>query len=69
MFTTAIYLLSYYLSFQGIDLSANQDEVGDKETFQVEWDNKTLLWRFRTSENKYWSLEQASGIQGVGDVR
>ena len=50
----------------GLDLSANQDDISDTETFQLEWDSKTLLWRIRTSKNKYWSLEDASGIQNTG---
>merc|ERR1712226_1174451 len=54
---------------QGVDLTANQDEVSDKETFQVEYDRKTQKWRVRTSNDKYWSLEHASGIQEVGNAR
>jgi len=54
---------------QGIDVTANQDELSDKETFQVEFDKKTGQWRVRTVEDKYWCLEQASGIQAVGDAR
>jgi len=56
---------------QGIDVSANQDtaisEWGDKETFQLESD-KGNKWRVRTSDNKYWSLETASGIQAIGNA-
>jgi fascin 1/2 len=52
---------------QGIDVTANQDELSDKETFQIEFEKRTNNWRIRTEENKYWSLEQASGIQAVGD--
>lgn len=54
---------------QGIDLSANQDddEVSDRETFQIEFDKKSGKWRMRTAENKFWSLEAANGIQGVGN--
>ena len=50
-------------------MTANQDEVSDKETFQVEYDRKTQKWRVRTSNDKYWSLEHASGIQEVGNAR
>lgn len=52
---------------QGVDLTANQDELSDKETFQVEYDKPTDQWRIRTCDNKYWSLEAASGIQAVGN--
>lgn len=50
---------------QGIDVTANRDELTDKETFQVEFDKKTDQWRIRTSENTFWSLE-SGGIQAVG---
>jgi fascin 1/2 len=54
---------------QGIDLTANQDELSDRETFQCEYDKQSNQWRFRTTDNKYWSLESASGIQGVGNAQ
>ncbi|ELU16787.1 hypothetical protein CAPTEDRAFT_158885 [Capitella teleta] len=54
---------------QGIDLTANQDELSDRETFQCEFDKQSEKWRFRTTDNKYWSLESASGIQGVGNAQ
>ena len=55
----------------GVDLSANQDDddLTDRETFQLEFDKNAELWRLRTADNKYWSLEAASGIQGVGNDR
>ena len=59
----------YVCVFVGVDLTANQDEVTDRETFQVEYCKKAQQWRIRTSEDKYWSLEHASGIQGVGNDR
>ena len=53
----------------GIDVSANQEsEWTDKETFQLESDKKGDQWRVRTADNKYWSLEAASGIQAVGNA-
>jgi len=54
---------------QGVDLSANQDEddLTDRETFQLEFDKQSEKWRLRTADNKYWALEAASGIQGVGN--
>ena len=58
---------NFYLA--GLDLSANQEEVTDKETFQVEFDAESSKWHIRTAENRFWSLEQASGIQaGTGYV-
>lgn len=53
---------------QGIDVSANQDgEWSDKETFQLEYDRKSDGWRVRTSDNTYWKLADASGIQSAND--
>lgn len=57
------------LLWLGIDVSANQDsEVTDKETFQLEMDKRSKQWRVRSADNKYWSLEAASGIQDVGNA-
>lgn len=55
---------------QGVDPTANQDdEVTDRETFQIEFDKKVEQWRVLTYENKYWSLEAASGIQAIGNAQ
>lgn len=56
-------------SKQGVDLTANQDELSDKETFQLEFDRSSSKWRLRTCDNKYWSLESANGIRNVGNDR
>lgn len=54
----------------GVDPTANQDdEVTDRETFQVEFDKKAEQWRILTADNKYWSLEAASGIQAIGNAQ
>lgn len=55
---------------EGVDPTANQDdEVTDRETFQIEFDKKLEQWRVLTYENKYWSLEAASGIQAIGNAQ
>ena len=55
---------------QGIDVTANQTgDLSDKETFQIEFEKRTNDWRIRTCENKYWSLEQASGIQAANETK
>jgi len=54
---------------QGVDVTANQEEVTDLEVFQVEFDKKDEKWRLRTSENKHWKMipGQGSGIQANGN--
>lgn len=51
-------------------MTANQDdELTDKETFQIEFDTKKDQWRVRTADNVYWKLADASGIQSTDDGR
>lgn len=54
---------------QGLDVSANQVEVGDSETFQLEEDNMHEKWCFRTNKNKYWKLENNFGLQSTGESK
>ena len=56
-------------NFLGVDLTANQEELTDKETFQIEYDKPTSSWRFRAEMSKYWAMGPASGIQAVGNDR
>jgi len=54
----------------GIDVTANQDdELTDKETFQIEFDTKKDQWRVRTADNVCWKLADANGIQATDDGR
>ncbi|XP_065203609.1 protein singed [Planococcus citri] len=63
-------LNSRYVSVkQGVDVTANQDEISDHETFQLEFDSSTKRWYIRTMQDRYWTLETAGGIQAVGDKR
>lgn len=50
-----------------MDVTANQDEVSDHETFQLEWDKESGRWFVRTMQDKYWALESSSGIQANAD--
>lgn len=48
---------------QGVDVTANQEEISDHETFQLEYDAGTGRWYIRTMGDRYWTLETAGGIQ------
>ncbi|XP_058791513.1 protein singed isoform X2 [Phymastichus coffea] len=48
---------------QGVDVTANQDEISGHETFQLEFDRTTKRWYVRTMQDRYWTLESGGGIQ------
>ncbi|CAH0564572.1 unnamed protein product [Brassicogethes aeneus] len=54
---------------QGVDVTANQDEISDHETFQLEYDWSTKRWYIRTMQDKYWTLETTGGIQAASEKR
>lgn len=41
---------------QGVDVTANQDEIGDNETFQLEYDWSAYRWALRTTQVYYTRL-------------
>lgn len=53
----------------GVDVTANQDEISDHETFQLEFDPSTKRWYIRTMQDRYWTLETGGGIQAVADKK
>jgi len=56
----------------GVNLTAmyQDDELTDKETFQVEFEKRTDQWRLRTTDDTYWILvESGNGIQTNGNAR
>ncbi|KAK9888195.1 hypothetical protein WA026_000464 [Henosepilachna vigintioctopunctata] len=54
---------------QGVDVTANQEEISDHETFLLEYEWNSEKWHIRTMQDKYWKLEAGGGIQAVGDKR
>lgn len=52
-----------------MDVTANQNEISNYETFQLEFDGHTKRWYIRTMQDKYWTLETAGGIQAVADKK
>ena len=47
----------------GVDVTANQDEISDHETFQMEFDPSSKRWYMRTMQDKYFTLQAGGGIQ------
>ena len=55
------------LIFAGVDVTANQEEISDHETFQLEFDDMSKRWYMRTMQDKYFTQQSGGGIQ-AGDV-
>ena len=53
--------------FAGVDVTANQEEISDHETFQLEYDDMSKRWYIRTMQDKYFTQQSGGGIQ-AGDV-
>lgn len=49
----------------GVNISANQDDETDMETFQMEIDKQSKTCKFRTNEGNYWTLVAHGGVQST----
>merc|ERR1719334_2504897 len=55
---------SRYVSIkQGVDVTANQEEISDHETFQLEFESASSQWYIRTRQDKYFALQASGGVQ------
>ena len=51
------------LCLAGVDVTANQEEISDHETFQLEHEPSSGKWYLRTMQDKYFTLGPGGGIQ------
>ena len=56
-------LIISLLFFSGVDVTANQEEISDHETFQLEYDDMSKRWYIRTMQDKYFTQKPGGGIQ------
>merc|ERR1711992_299537 len=57
---------SRYVSVkQGMDVTANQEEISDHETFQLEQEPSSGKWYLRTMQDRYFTLAPGGGIQAA----
>jgi len=57
---------SRYVSVkQGVDVTANQEEISDHETFQLENEAMGGKWYIRTMQDKYFTLQAGGGVQAA----
>jgi len=48
---------------QGVDVIANQEKISLHETFQLEFDHSASMWRIRSTQDNYISLETGGHLQ------
>jgi len=63
------YLSTKQGELHGGEIMANQEEISDNETFQLEFDSAVAKWFIRTMKDKYFGLQAGSGIQAVESQR
>jgi hypothetical protein len=52
-----------------VDVTANQEEISNCETFQLEFEESSKSWYIRTMQDKYWSLSPSAGVQANSEGR
>ena len=48
-----------------MDVTANQEEISDHETFQLEQEPSSGKWYLRTMQDRYFTLAPGGGIQAA----
>lgn len=68
--TVKIWQISCRWYCAGIDVSSNQDddELSEKDIFQIEFDSASKKWKILASNGKYWVM-QGAGVQANGEGR
>ena len=52
-----------------MDVTANQEEISDHETFQLEHEPSSGKWYMRTMQDKYFTLAPTGGIQASEKIK
>ena len=56
-------------SVAGVDVTANQEEIENTETFQLEAEAGSGRWYIRTMQDRYFTLQPGGGVQAADKVR
>ena len=52
-----------------MDVTANQEEIENTETFQLEAEAGSGRWYIRTMQDRYFTLQPGGGVQAADKVR
>ena len=63
------YLITSIIISTGMDVTANQEEISDHETFQLEHEPSSGKWYMRTMQDKYFTLAPTGGIQASEKIK
>lgn len=59
----------YISTKQGVDLTANQEEISDHEKFQLEHEKVSDCWYIRTMQDKYFTMQPGGGVQASESIK